>query len=338
MPNQPVVTFGEIMLRLSTPGFARVIQSTHFAATYGGGEANVAISLSHLGIPAAHVTRFPDNELGKAATELLRRNGVDTSPVVYGGDRLGIYFLEVGAGSRASKVIYDRANSAFAQLQPGMIDWEAALQKAQWFHWTGITPAISEGAAQACREAIRIANRKGITVSADVNYRKNLWQYGKTAGEVMPELVEGCDLIIASENDAAYIFGIRSESTGNGSYESVCRQLVRRFPRLKKVITTNRAVINSSHNILSAVLWNGRQLIQTIEHPITPIVDRIGGGDAFAAGLIYGLLTHQDDQKALDFAVAASVLKHTIEGDANLVTVAEVEALVKGENVGRLVR
>jgi len=326
------------MLRLSTPGFARFIQSNRFDATYGGGEANVAVSLAYLGIPSVCVTRLPENELGKSAMQLIRQSGVDTRHIVYGGDRLGIYFLEVGSGSRASKVVYDRAHSSFSQLQPGMIDWEAVLQDARWFHWTGITPAISEGAAQACAEAIRVANRKGITVSADVNYRKNLWQYGKAVGEVMPGLVEGCDLIVASENDAADIFGIRAKPTSGDSYSSVCSQLMTRFPRLKHVVTTYRQVLSSSHNKLSAVMWNGDEMKRTIEHTIDPIVDRIGGGDAFMAGLIYGLLTYQDEQKALDFAVAASVLKHTIEGDANLVTVPEVEALVKGENVGRLVR
>lgn len=338
MLSQSVVAFGEMMLRLSTPGFARVTQSTRFDATYGGGEANVLVSLAQFGIPATYVTRLPGNALGKSAMQLIRQSGVDTSRIIYGGERLGIYFLEVGSGSRASQVIYDRAYSSFSQLQPGMIDWAEVLKNARWFHWTGITPAISEGAAQCCQEAIRVANQKGIRVSADVNYRKNLWQYGKTAGEVMPGLVEGCDLIIASENDAADIFDIRAESEADDSYVSVCRQLQQRFPRLKQIVTTHRKVLSSSHNKLSAVLWNGQDLKRTVEHTIDPIVDRIGGGDAFMAGLIYGLLTYPDEQQALDFAVAASVLKHTIEGDANLATVPEVEALVKGENVGRLVR
>jgi 2-dehydro-3-deoxygluconokinase len=338
MPLKSIVAFGEIMLRLSTPGFARITQSARFDATYGGGEANVVVSLAQFGVPSTYVTRLPDNDLGKSAMQLIRQSGVDTSRIVYGGERLGIYFLEVGSGSRASKVIYDRSHSSFSQLQPGMIDWDEVLKEAQWFHWTGITPAISEGAAQCCWEAIRVANQKGIRVSADVNYRKNLWQYGKTAGEVMPGLVEGCDLIIASENDAADIFGIRAEAGADDSYVSVCRQLMQRFPRLKQIVTTHRKVLSSSHNKLSAVLWNGQELKRTVEHTIDPIVDRIGGGDAFMAGLIYGLLTYQDEQQALDFAVAASILKHTIEGDANLATVSEVEALVKGDNVGRLVR
>ena len=332
-----IVTFGEVMLRLSTPGFARFTQAGHFNATYGGGEANVAVSLAYFGLPSAHVTRFPDNDLGKSAAQLLRQHGVDTRHIRYGGDRLGIYFLETGAASRAGKIIYDRTHSSFAQLQPEEFDWDKILEGARWFHWTGITPAISEGAARTLREAIRVANQRGIPVSADVNYRKNLWQYGKTAAEVMPELVEGCDLIVASTNDAADIFGIRPEPGADDAYQSVGQRLMQRFPRLKRVTTTHRGVVSSSHNTLAAVLWNGRDLVRTAEHPIVPIVDRIGGGDAFLAGLLYGLLTDQNDQHALDFAVAASVLKHSTEGDANLATVAEVESLVKGD-VGGLVR
>jgi 2-dehydro-3-deoxygluconokinase len=333
-----VVTFGEIMLRLSTPGFARFIQADQFNATYGGGEANVAISLAQLGIPAAHVTRFPDNDLGKAATGLLRRYGVQTHHIIFGGDRLGIYFLETGAISRPSKVIYDRANSAFAQLEPGMLNWEEIFKDAGWFHWTGITPAISEGAAQNCLEAIQTANKLGITVSADTNYRKNLWQYGKTAREVMPELVVGCDLILCSKGDAADMFGIEPRREDGSGFSSVCKQLQKKFPRVKKIINTKRESISASHNTLSGVMWNGEEMLKTPVHQITPIVDRIGGGDAFIAGLIYGLFTYKNDQKALDFAVAAAALKHTIEGDANLISADEVEPVMQGDSSGRLVR
>lgn len=335
---QKVVTFGEIMLRLSTPGFARFSQATSFNAVFGGGEANVAVALAQLGIPAAHVTRFPHNDLGKAAALELRKYGVEIDHIVYGGDRIGIYFVESGAGSRAPKVVYDRAYSAFSELQPDMIDWDEVLQDAQWFHWTGITPAISDGAAKACLQAIQTANRKGIPVSADVNYRRNLWQYGKTVQEVMPELTAGCDLIVASENDAADIFNISPEEGAEDSYRSVCRQFMAKFPRLKRIVTTNRGVISASHNTLSGNLWNGWEMFRTREHQIPHIVDRIGGGDAFIAGLIYGLSAYGDEQKALDFAVAASVLKHTVEGDVNLASVAEVEVVMKGENLGRLVR
>lgn len=333
-----VVTFGEIMLRLSTPGYSRFIQADQFNATYGGGEANVAISLAQFGMPAAHVTRFPDNDLGKAAAGLLRKYGVSTNHIVYGGDRLGIYFLETGAISRPSKVVYDRAYSAFAQLEPGMLNWEEILQDASWFHWTGITPAISAGAARSCLEAIGVANKLGITVSADTNYRKNLWQYGKTAREVMPELVAGCDMVVCSKGDAADMFDIEPRREEGGGFISVCKQLQNRFPRITKIVNTKRESISASHNTLSGVMWDGAQLLRTPVHQITPIVDRIGGGDAFMAGLIYGLLTYQNDQKALDFAVAASALKHSVEGDANLVRAEEVEPVMQGDSSGKLVR
>ncbi len=332
-----VVTFGEIMLRLSTPGFARFTQAQSFNATYGGGEANVALGLAYMGMPAAHVTRFPENDLGLAATQLLQKQGLDTKHIAFGGDRIGIYFLETGAAARASKVVYDRAGSAFAQLEPGMINWEAALEGATWFHWTGITPAISAGAAASCKEAIQVARNMGITVSADINYRKNLWQWGKKAHEVMPELIAGCDLLIAGEGDAEDILGI-APYAGMDSFESVSRQIIERFPQVKKVTTTRRTTVNASHNKLSGLLWNGSQLLETPTHDITHIVDRIGGGDAFMAGLIWGLTKYHDDQKALNFAVAASALKHTIEGDANLVTAGEVEQIMSGEGAGRLVR
>jgi 2-dehydro-3-deoxygluconokinase len=334
-----IVTFGEIMLRLSTPGFSRFIQADNFNATYGGGEANVAISLAQFGLPAEHVTRFPDNDLGKAATGLLRKYGVQTHNILYGGDRLGIYFLETGAISRPSKVVYDRAGSSFAQLEPGMFNWEEIFKDAGWFHWTGITPAISDGAARVCLEAIKAANKLGITVSSDTNYRRNLWQYGKTAREVMPELVAGCDLIICSKGDAADMFGIEPNKKEEGSnFVSVCKQLIERFPKVKKIVNTKRESISASHNTLSGVLWNGKEYLKTPVHQINPIIDRIGGGDAFMAGLIYGMLTYKNDQKALDFAVAASALKHSVEGDANLVTATEVEPVMQGDSSGKLLR
>jgi 2-dehydro-3-deoxygluconokinase len=332
-----VVTFGEIMLRLSTPGHARIVQSSHFDATYGGGEANVAVSLAQLGIPAAHVTRFPDNELGKAAVSLLGSWGVDTSHIHYGGERIGIYFLETGASVRPSKVIYDRSHSAFAGLEPDMIDWERIFEGAGWFHWTGISPAISAGAAACCKKAIEVANKKGIPVSADINYRKNLWQWGKPVQEVMPELISGCDLLVAGKGDAKDILNI--EPKGNEEAEaSVFKQIMQRFPKVKKIVNTSRGSLSASHNTLSGRLFDGAQLLETRTYDITPIVDRIGGGDAFIAGVIYGQLQFEDDQKALDFGVAASVLKHTIAGDANLATVEEVESLLAGNTSGKLVR
>lgn len=332
-----VVTFGEIMLRLSTPGHARVIQSGSFDATYGGGEANVAISLAQFGLPAAHVTRFPENELGKAATALLQRWGVDTRHIVYGGERLGIYFLETGASVRPSKVIYDRAHSAFAQLEPDTIDWDEVFKGVRWFHWTGITPAISAGAAACCKRAIGVASEKGIIVSADINYRKNLWQWGKSVQQVMPDLIAGCDLLVAGKGDAKDILDIHPRA-GEEADVSVAQQIMERFPKVKKIVNTSRGSLSASHNTLSGSLYDGQQMLHTQTYDINPIVDRIGGGDAFIAGLIRGLLIYQDDQKALDFGVAASVLKHSIEGDANLATVEEVEALMGGNSSGKLVR
>ena len=343
-----VITFGEIMLRLSTPGYLRFGQARQFDATFGGGEANVAVSLANYGINAAFVTRLPDNDIAKACIKDLRSYGVDTSKIVLGGDRVGIYFLETGAVARPSKVVYDRAGSAIATIQPGMIDWKKVFEGADWFHWTGITPALSQGAADVCLEAVRAANALGVTVSCDLNYRKNLWKYGKTAGEVMPALVEGCDIILGNEEDADKVFGIKPEgfdvtATGGaidqGRFRSVGEQLMKRFPRAKKVIITLRGSINANHNTWGGVLWDGRTLYESPRYDITHIVDRVGGGDSFMGGLIYGLLSFPgDDQKALNFAVAASCLKHTIFGDYNQVTVAEVENLMKGDASGRVAR
>jgi len=343
---QKVLTFGEIMLRLSTPGFERFSQARRFDIQFGGGEANVAVSLANFDIPVKFVTRLPENDIGRACLMELKRYNVDVNHVVWGGDRLGIYFLESGAVARASQVIYDRANSSMAAIQPGMIDRKQVFDGVTWFHWTGITPAISEGSAQACLEAIQMANRMGITVSTDLNFRKNLWKYGKTASQVMPDLVAGCDLILGNEEDAEKVFDIRPETMDTNhthhdakSYESVCRQLTARFPKARKVIITLRGSISASHNTWSGVLWNGKTLFEAPEYNITHIVDRVGGGDSFMAGLIYGLITWSgNDQKALDFATAASCLKHTIPGDFNLVSVEEVERLMQGDASGRVRR
>lgn len=343
-----IITFGEIMLRLSTPGYLRFGQAKQFDATYGGGEANVAVSLANYGMDAKFVTRLPDNDIAKACVKDLRSYGVDTSDIVYGGDRLGIYFLETGAVARPSKVVYDRAGSSIATIKPGDIDWNKVFEGADWFHWTGITPALSQGAADVCLEAIKAANALGVTVSCDLNYRKNLWKYGKKASEIMPALVEGSDIILGNEEDADKVFGIKPEGfdvTATGGeidqrrFQSVGEQLMKRFPRAKKVIITLRGSINANHNTWGGVLWDGKTLYQSPRYDITHIVDRVGGGDSFMGGLIYGLLSYKgDDQKALNFAVAASCLKHTIFGDYNQVTVAEVENLMKGDASGRVSR
>ena len=343
-----IVTFGEIMLRLATPGYLRFGQADELSATFGGGEANVAVSLANYGMDVEFVTRLPENDIAQACVKDLRKHGVKTDNIIYGGTRLGIYFLETGAVARASKVIYDRAHSAVSEIEPGMIDWDKVFEGAEWFHWTGITPAISQGAADVCLEAIKAANRRGLTVSCDLNYRKKLWKYGRTAAEVMPELVEGCDVILGNEEDAEKVFGIKPEgfdaTTTAGDvhaaeFESVCVQLMRRFGKAKKVIITLRGSINANHNTWGGVLYDGKTLYQSPRYDITHIVDRVGGGDSFMGGLIYGLMTHPgDDQYALDFAAAASCLKHTIYGDYNEVSVSEVENLMKGDGSGRVSR
>ncbi|GHT41787.1 2-dehydro-3-deoxygluconokinase [Bacteroidia bacterium] len=343
-----VVTFGEIMLRLATPDYQRFIQSTNLNATFGGGEANVAVSLSNYGIPTDFVTRLPENDIANWCISDLRKYNVGTSNIVRGGDRVGIYFLETGAIARASKVVYDRANSAIADIKPGMVNWNAVFKDAQWFHWTGITPALSQGAADACLEAIKVANELGVTVSTDLNYRKNLWKYGKKASEVMPALVAGCDIILGNEEDAEKVFGIKPANfdvagtageVNAAEFESVCTQMMQKFPRAKKVIITLRGSINANHNTWGGCLYAGGKLYQSKRYDLTHIVDRVGGGDSFMGGLIYGLITYpQDDQRALNFAVAASALKHTVYGDFNLVTVPEVEQLMGGDGSGRVSR
>lgn len=342
-----VVCFGEIMLRLTPPSLKRFSQASHFDVIYGGGESNVAVSLANYGVPVDFVTRLPQNDIGECALMEMRKRGVGTRHIVRGGERLGIYFLEIGAVSRGSKVVYDRAHSAMSTIEKGMIDWAEVFKDAEWFHWTGITPAISQGAADACLEAIQMANQMGITVSTDLNYRKKLWKYGKEPGEVMPALVAGCDIILGNEEDAEKHFGLHPEgvdvtaghSVDAKSYLSVLKQLMKMFPRAKKVITTLRGSISASHNTWSGVLYDGKTLFEAPTYQITHIVDRVGGGDSFMGGLIYGLLQYpDDDQNALNFAVAASCLKHTIYGDANLATVEEVQKLMSGDASGRVAR
>ena len=344
---QKVVTFGEIMLRLATPGYQRFIQSNSLGATFGGGEANVAVSLANYGVPVEFVTRLPENDIAEWCISDLRKYNVGTTRILRGGERVGIYFLETGAVARPSKVVYDRTHSSIASVEKGMFNWQEILKEATWFHWTGITPALSQGAADACLEAIQTANEMGVTVSCDLNYRKNLWKYGKEASEIMPALVAGCDVILGNEEDAEKVFGIKPEGfnvehTGGevdaADFESVCKQMMQQFPRAKKVIITLRGSINANHNTWGGCLWSDR-LYQSKRYDITHIVDRVGGGDSFMGGLIYGLLTYKDDdQKALDFAVAASCLKHTVYGDFNLVSAPEVETLMKGDGSGRVVR
>jgi 2-dehydro-3-deoxygluconokinase len=340
-----IVTFGEIMLRLAPPAFLRFNQTRSFEATYGGGEANVAVSLANFGESVEFVTRLPDNDLGDACVSVLRGFGIKTNHVSRGGERIGIYFLETGAAQRPSKVLYDRAGSSFATIQPGIFDWKTIFAEAEWFHWTGITPAVSQGAAEVCREAILAAREMGVFVSCDLNYRAKLWKWGRPAGEVMGELVGMCDLALGNEEDAEKVFGIKAANVdvkaGNvetASYRYVCETLAQRFSSLKTVAITLRGSFSASHNTWSGVLWKDDRFYAARTYDILPIIDRVGGGDAFMGGLIHGLRKYNEPQKALDFAAAAACLKHSIPGDFNSVSEAEVETLMAGDASGRVSR
>jgi 2-dehydro-3-deoxygluconokinase len=341
-----VVTLGEIMLRLSPPGQQRFSQARSFDIVYGGGESNVAVSLANFDIPVDFVTRLPKNDIGEACLQFLRQYGVGTKHILRGGERLGIYFLEHGSAQRGSSVIYDRAGSSMATIQPGMLEWDTIFKGADWFHWTGITPSISQGAAEACLEAVRFAKANGLTVSTDLNYRAKLWKWGRQASEVMGELVALCDVVIGNEEDAAKVFDIHAPKTDVKSgkvdaeqYRYVCERLAESFPNLKTIAITLRGSLSASHNTWSAVLWHAGKLYFAPTYDITHIVDRVGGGDSFVGGLIYGLLTYAGDlDKTIRFAVAASALKHSIFGDFNLVNVNEVEKLMAGDASGRVSR
>jgi len=339
------VTFGEIMMRLKPPGFQRFGQAHSFEVSFGGGEANVAASLTQFGVPVEFVTRLPQNDLGDACLNFLRQYGVGIQHIIRGGDRLGIYFLETGAAQRGSKVIYDRADSAIANIQKGMIDWNTVLADAGWFHFTGITPAISASAAEVCLEAARTAKDMGLTVSCDLNYRAKLWRWGKPASDVMPELVRQCEVVVGNEEDAEKVLGIAAPgvdiTSGNvpaEAYGEVCENIVTAFPMVKIVAITLRGSHSASHNTWTAVLYKDGKVYAGPVFEIDPIVDRIGGGDSFVGGLIYGLLTYGDEQTALNFAVAASCLKHSIPGDFNFVQVGQVEKLLEGDASGRVSR
>ncbi|MRI00218.1 sugar kinase [Kriegella sp. EG-1] len=329
-----VITFGEVMMRLSPPGNSMFSQATSFDLVYGGGAANVAISCGYLGMKAAHVTRFPDNALGKAATQFLRKHWLSTEHVFYGDDMLGKYFLQKGAVHRSSEVIYEREGSSFSLIQPSMINWEHILKDADWFHWTGITPAISDGAAMACLDAIKTANKMGVKVSGDINSRQNMWKYGKTMQEVMPELVKNCDIVITSSRGIREMFGIGEKGD---KFRQVAKKLMDNFPKIKKVVGKNRKSISASHQQIQGKMWNGDKYIKTETLNITHVIDRVGTGDAFAAGIIYGLL-HYDDERALDFASAACTLKHTVPGDVNMVTLENVISLMDGDTSGTIKR
>lgn len=344
-PSGLTVTFGEIMLRLAPPGYERFLQSPQFVATFGGGEANVAVALAQLGAPAAFVTVLPEkNPLADTAIRELRGLGVDTSPILRAKGRMGIYFLEAGANQRPSKVVYDREYSAISLARPGAISWDQTLDGAAWFHITGITPAISASAADLSLEAVRAARAKGLTVSCDLNFRKNLWKWGKPAAEVMRELMPFVDVAIANEEDVQMSLGIeahvdvRAGSLDRAQYEQLTSRVLAEFPSLKTIAITLRESKSASHNGWSACLNDRTQFLTSRHYDITHIVDRVGSGDSFAAGLIYGLQHLQSRQEALEFAVALSCLKHSISGDFSRTTLDEVQALLKGDGSGRVQR
>jgi len=339
-----VVTFGEVMLRLKSPGVERLFQSPSLEASFGGAEANVAVSLAQFGVPVSFVSAIPANPIGDACLGELRKFGVDTSRVRRQGSRLGIYFLEAGANQRPSKVVYDRSGSAMAAAKPGDFDWDVVLDGASWFHLTGVTPAISQSAADLAIDGARRAREKGITVSCDYNYRKNLWKYGKSAPDVMRELVRHVHVGIANEEDCQEALGIEldvdvaSGSLATDRYRALAARVLEEFPNLDKQVITLRESHSADRNGWSAVLHNGKDFLVSRRYDITDIVDRVGAGDSFGAGLIYGLHAYGDDARALEFAAAASCLKHSILGDFNRVSVSEVEALVAGEASGRVQR
>ena len=339
-----VLTFGEIMLRLKAPGVERLFQTPMLEATFGGGEANVAVSLANFGMDAAYCTVLPNNAIGQACVAELRRFGVDTSRVQYGEGRMGVYYLEPGANQLPSKVVYDRADSAIALAGPGDIDWERAFAGVEWFHITGITPAISESAMRLSLESVKAAKALGITVSCDLNYRKNLWKYGKKASEVMGELARYVDVAIANEEDVQKALGItvdvdvESGQLDRAKYRALGDKVLAAYPHMKMIAITLRESHSADWNGWAACLNDGESFYESKKYEIRDIVDRVGGGDSFAGGLIYGLNTYSDRQQALEFAVAASCLKHSIIGDFNRVGVDDVVKLAGGDGTGRVQR
>jgi 2-dehydro-3-deoxygluconokinase len=337
-----VVTFGEIMLRLSTERHLRFEQAKAFTASYGGGEFNVAVSLANYGINAEFVTRIPENEIGTCALKEMRKMNVESKNIIFGGDRLGIYYLETGAGTRGSNVVYDRAHSSMATIEKGAVDWEKVLEGATWFHWSGITPAISESAAEACLEAVKVAHKLGLTISCDLNYRSKLWQYGKTPSEVMPEILHYSNVILGDIDTAYFMLGIPKVNPNyqdTKSLPALYNKLFELCLNLKIAATTLRYSVSASHQRIGGILFDGKSIYDATVKEVTPVVDRVGSGDAFMGGLIYGLLEFQNNnQRALDFAVAACCLKHTIAGDYNLVTLKEVENMLDGDGAGLVSR
>lgn len=350
--EKSIVTFGEILLRLSTPGTRRFPQSKEFKASFGGSEANVAVSLASLGRRVEYVTRIPDNDLGHACKMVLRQFNIGLHHTVTGGKRLGSYYMETAAAMRSSKVVYDREDSSFATLTADMVDWDRAFADAQWFHWSGIAAALTETTAEACRIGMAKAHQMGLTVSSDINYRKNLWNYGKTFEEVMRPMLCPCDVVFGSEDEWEHILGLTAGTfkgiidDGKGGYtldEENCRLMVRlikeAYPEIGIFTVEMRKVVNANHHLLSAVIYDGKETILAHLYDIDNVVDCVGVGDAYISALINGLIIYPGDtRKAVEFGLAASTLKNTIPGDFNLVTEEEVLSLMRGNTSGRVQR
>ncbi|WP_163399667.1 sugar kinase [Flavobacterium fluviatile] len=337
-----IVTFGEILLRLSTERHLRFSQAESYKATYGGGEFNVSVSLANYGLNTEYITRLPNNELGNCALKEMRKLNVGCQNVLLDGDRIGIYFLETGTSTRASNIVYDRENSGMSTLKKGMIDWKEILKDATWFHWSGITPSLSESAAEACVEALEIAKDMGLTISCDLNYRSKLWKYGKHPKEVMPKILQYCNVILGDLDTANFMLGLPQMNPDYQNQESLPElydTIFKLIPSLKFMATTLRYSVSASHQRIGGILYDGNTIYDADVQDVTPVVDRVGSGDAFMGGLIYGLNEEPlNKQRALNFAVAACCLKHTIAGDYNLVTLEEVEKLIGGDFTGKVSR
>lgn len=320
-------------MRLTPPGKKKLLQTDNLTITYGGAEANVSCALAHWGEDTAHVTSFPNNALGAAAIATLRKLNVSTQYMLQQEGRLGLYFVEAGAMNRATAITYDRLPSAFSAIDAHTFDWETILDGVEWFHWTGITPAISQGAADALLEALKVAEKRGIQVSADINYRMGLWQYGKTPGEVLAPLVEKSTVVVAAASDTESIFGITADN-----YADLAMAMKKCFPKMKMMLASKRTGVSADHNTLGGIYWNGQEVLESKVHDVDNIVDRIGSGDSFISGFIYGYFNGYSDQDKIEYAAAAAVLKHSIEGDHNLASVAEIRNLMSGETGGRVKR
>ncbi|MWB94066.1 sugar kinase [Flavobacterium sp. GA093] len=334
--SQKIIVFGEILLRLSPPNHLKVFKSKTFEAHYGGAEANVGASLALMGCDVNVVTALPQNELGASAESEMLSYNMKTN-IIRQGERIGIYYFEQGASERPGRVIYDRNNSSFSLLKKGMIDWKSIFKEAKWFHWSGITPALSQDLADVCEEALIIASEMGLTISADLNYRPTLWNYGKKANEIMPNLIQYCDVLLGGIDDSENCLAIQTNE--EDSFETVYKNWQDKHPKLKTIVSTLRYDANASSNTIGAVLWNNSKLYRAKEYKISHIIDRIGAGDAFMAGLIYGLIKlPEEPQKTVEYALAASCLKHSIAGDINLASAEDITALMNGSTGGRVIR